>query len=388
MSTFIHSIRLRNILSFGPETETFPLEPLNVLIGPNASGKSNFLEIFKLLKSTPRSITEAIAEGGGIAEWLWKGSDTSPKAEIELVMDYPDGPVGLRYRLEFKEENQRFDLMVEALEGLDFPKSYFLYNYKAGEANAEAISRNSGKLFPIIIKKQQSILSQLKDPIQYPEITYAGTQFGRIQCYQDWRWGRKTPLRQPQSTDLMEDVLQDDFANLPIVLNDLMSQPEFKRMIQKHLGNLYDAVEDVGVRIRGGTAMIFVHEKHLKQPILSNRLSDGTLRFLCLLAILGHPTPPPLICLEEPDLGLHPDLVHLLAEMMIDAASRTQLIVTTHSHFLISALGDQPQSVVVCENHGYGTEMKRLDPDKLKDWLKDYTLGNLWMSGELGGTRW
>ena len=99
------------------------------------------------------------------------------------------------------------------------------------------------------------------------------------------------------------------------------------------------------------------------------RLSDGTLRYLCLLAILCHPEPPPLICIEEPETGLHPDILPTIAELMIEASQRTQFIVTTHSDILVSAFSEIPEAVLVCEKDEDGTHFKRLEKDKLKAWL-------------------
>lgn len=126
----------------------------------------------------------------------------------------------------------------------------------------------------------------------------------------------------------------------------------------------------------------------MKSPIPAARLSDGTLRYLCLLAILYHPTPPPLICLEEPEIGLHPDLISGLAEMLKEASQRTQLIVTTHSDLLVSKFTDQPEAVVICERTPEGTTLKRLKADDLKEWLEEYSLGEVWLKGGIGGTRW
>ncbi len=100
------------------------------------------------------------------------------------------------------------------------------------------------------------------------------------------------------------------------------------------------------------------------------------------------PDPPPLICIEDPELGLHPDLLPKLADLLKDASQRTQLIVTTHSDILVSAMTDMPEVVVVCEKHDGRTVMKRLEREDLKEWLKRYRLGDLWTRGELGGTRW
>src|SRR6266567_8380045 len=95
----------------------------------------------------------------------------------------------------------------------------------------------------------------------------------------------------------------------------------------------------------------------------------------CLLAILCHPSPPPLICIEEPELGLHPDVLPTLAEFLKEAAERTQLIVTTHSDVLVDAMSDRPEDVLVAERGPKGTTMTRLDAEKLKPWLVKYRLG-------------
>jgi predicted ATPase len=117
-------------------------------------------------------------------------------------------------------------------------------------------------------------------------------------------------------------------------------------------------------------------------------LSDGTLRWLALLAVLLDPSPPPLICIEEPELGLHPDLMPTLARLLKEASERTQIVVTTHSEILVDAFTDTPEAVLICEREDGCTTLRRLDGDLLSAWLEAYTLGQLWRKGELGGTRW
>ena len=94
--------------------------------------------------------------------------------------------------------------------------------------------------------------------------------------------------------------------------------------------------------------------------------------------------PPPLVCIEEPELGLHPDALAIIAELLVEASTHTQLLVTTHSDSLISALSNQPDAVIACERPGPGTELRRLNPEKLASWLEEYSLGDLWRMGELG----
>jgi predicted ATPase len=122
--------------------------------------------------------------------------------------------------------------------------------------------------------------------------------------------------------------------------------------------------------------------------IPATRLSDGTLRYLSLLAILCHPDPPAVIGIEEPELGLHPDILPTIAELLKKASERTQLFVTTHSDALVSALSDVPESILVCESMPQGTTIERLEPERLREWLKDYRLGEIWRMGEIGGNRW
>lgn len=234
----------------------------------------------------------------------------------------------------------------------------------------------------------QSVLSQRKDPDQYPELTYIGRQFSKIKLYREWNMGRYSSPRLPQPSDLPEDFLMEDMSNLGLVLNDLQHRPNIKKTIVEKLRLFYDEFDDITTRIHGGTVQIYLHEKNLTQPIPATRVSDGTLRFLCLLVVLCHPEPPPLIGIEEPELGMHPDMLPDIAKLLSEASERTQLVVTTHSDILIDELTEIPDSVLVCEKDKGSTSMRRLDAESLKIWLEKYSLGELWRSGEIGGNRW
>ena len=145
----------------------------------------------------------------------------------------------------------------------------------------------------------------------------------------------------------------------------------------------------MGVGIHANTAQLWIREKGLENAIPATRLSDGTLRFMALLAILCHPEPPPLVCIEEPELGLHPDVIPLIAELLKSASQRTQIVVTTHSKALIDEFSDDPESVVVCERTpDFGSKFERLSETDLELWLERYQLGELWQKGQIGGTRW
>ena len=385
----IHSIQLTNFLSFGEASEAVQLRDLNVVIGPNGSGKSNLLEAFELLSGAPKDLTKPIRDGGGIRDWLWKGSKTPAIASLEAIVRYPKGPQPLRYRLSFTEVGQRFEIVDERIENeraqSNKPQAYFHYRFQNGHAvlNVQDVER---RLNHEDIDPSQSILSQRRDPDQYPEITYLGQTLGKIRLYREWSFGRYTAPRLPQKADLPNDTLEADCSNLGLVLNRLRRDPVVKARLLKALQALYEGIDDYDVQIEGGTVQVFFHEG--SRAIPATRLSDGTLRYLCLLAILCHPDPPPLVCIEEPELGLHPDVLPRVGELLKEASQRCQLIVTTHSDVLVDSMTDMPEVVLVAEKQPGGTVLRRLDAEKLKPWLEKYRLGTLWTRGDVGGTRW
>ena len=386
----IKTIRLRNLLSFGPDTPELEMRPLNVLIGPNGSGKSNFIEAVGLLQAAPRDLTAPIREAGGIGDWIWRGEPKASTARIEVLVENPKNPESLHYRLVLGEKGQRFDVTDELIEtakpfdGHDTPYIYFAYRNGVPYLNV----KDSGErgMQREDIDAEQSILSQYKDKYHYPELTYLAEVLESIRFYREWTSGRYAPPRLSQQPSLPNDFLSEDGTNLALLLNRFGFEPRLKSRIRKELRKLYEGVSDFGANIDSGTVQLFLQEGNISMK--ANRLSDGTLRYLSLLAILCHPQPPPLVCIEEPELGLHPDILPTLADLLREASERCQLVVTTHSDVLVDALTDTPESVVVCEKHNGGTEMRRLDKAALSDWLQDYSLGQLWSKGELGGNRW
>lgn len=385
----LKSLRLDRVLSFGPGSETVQLNPLNVLIGPNGSGKSNFIEAIGLLRATPTDLLAAIREGGGVGAWLWKG-EPDARAEVDAVLSYRESSEwNLRHSLSFIEVKARLELVDERIEnektapGSDRP--FFYFGYERGRPmlnvkDARRVLRRED------IDPQQSVLSQRKDPDQYPELTFVGDAYSSIRLYRDWNFGRRSSPRRPQPADLPTDFLREDTQNLGLILNRFRRDVATKRALIEALQQIFEGIVDFSVQIEGGTVQIFLEEERWAIP--ATRLSDGTLRWLALLAVLLDPSPPPLICIEEPELGLHPDLMPTLARLLKEASERTQIVVTTHSEILVDAFTDTPEAVLICEREDGCTTLRRLDGDLLSAWLEAYTLGQLWRKGELGGTRW
>ena len=388
----IRRLRIPGLLSFPPDMDFFDLKSLNVLIGPNASGKSNFVDTLELLRALPTDFAAAVRKGGGAAEWLWKGGFRSSPAAVDVEVD-PGDESGrqLRYRLSFAAAGSRVDIVDELIDeqkdrrGDEGPYYYFHQgrpeiDIRVQTAEGPRLEKRTAQLDNRSL--DQSVLSQRKDRDFYPELFWLGAIFGSIRTFREWTFGPHHGARQPQQTDLPSEQLLPDTSNLALVLNQV--EHKVGPIFDDHLKRFFPRFKRMTTSIEGGTVQLYLHESGLRAPTPATRLSDGTIRLLALLATLLHPFPPPLVCIEEPELGLHPDAVALLAELLVEASDRMQLVVTTHSGALVSALTGQPDAIVACERPGAGTELHRLDPEKLASWLEDYRLGDLWRMGELG----
>ncbi len=411
----IRSIALGNLLSF--RDASLEMEPLNVLIGPNASGKSNLLEAISLLQAAPRDLAAAVRVRGGIREWTWKGNTpfvSEPRLECLLVAP-PDGlpmkPYTLlpppnpktqpdelecaRYILQLNGMGQQLIVAEERLEnekplpGQTQPYVYAQIKMGTGVLNVVPLDQTEASKRPNRSEAglSGSVLAERRDPYQFPEITFYAREFDRIKLYRNWNIGRGSGPRLPQAPDLPNDFLMENGENLVHVLNRMDKDGSIDKVVG-FLQRFYDRFDRLIPNLESGTVQLFVREKGLSEAIPATWLSDGTLRLLYLMAILCHPAPPRLVCIEEPELGMHPDALALIAEALVDASNRTQLIVTTHSEALIDALSDRPETVVVCEHDAEkGTSFRRLSKQDLASWLKEYTLGDLWRKGEIGGKR-
>jgi len=385
----IRNLKVSGLLSFGPKGIDLPLKPLNVLIGPNGSGKSNLLEVLALLRSAPTNLPAPVKEMGGVREWLWKGRQPASEARLDITVDYLQGRA-LRHVLAIGDHGGRFEVVDERIENEHpFPgksEPYFFYRFQHGNPVLnESLGETGRRLKRENVLPEQSILSQVRDPERYPALASLQHRYEQIRLYRNWSFGPNAALRREQSTHDRSDVLNDGGENLALVLSRIRTR--VKTALRDSLQKLYEGVEDVSLSVDGGNVLLFLEETGGRE-IPATRLSDGTLRYLALLAILLHPDPPPLIAIEEPELGLHPDVIPHIARLLVRASERTQLVVTTHSRMLVEALGDDPSTILVCEKDEGESRITRLDSGRLAAWLKDYSLGELWSMGEIGGNRW
>lgn len=386
----IEEITLTDFLSFGPGAHTLKLRPLNVLIGPNGSGKSNLVEAFSVLRAVPKDLPLPIRRGGGVDEWIWRGGahEQARSGALEIIlMAKVVATTAVRYRVAFGSEGGSFVVLDERIENQNgSPKPYFYFGYENGRPMLNSAKTKTRALERADIDRTQSILSQRRDPESYPEVAATEDRLKEILIYRDWSFGPQSAIRAACGADVQTDRLLEDFSNLPARLAVLKRNPATKRRLLGLLSEVAPGFTDLEIIPEGGRLRLYLTEGDRNIP--AHRLSDGTLRYLALLTILLDPGPAKLVIVEEPELGLHPDVLPALRDLLVEASTRFQLVVTTHSTQLVDAMTEHAGSVIVCEKDGTTSRMTRLDDKQIARWKNFGSLGALWLSGRIGGTRW
>ena len=405
----IKSLHLKNILSF--KDTKLELQPLNVLIGANGSGKSNLIDVIGLLQAVPGDLAGFLRRNGPTGHWIWSVPVNSESsfhfAEIDADIGFNN--VHVNYDLGIKIGDNRVYSLTERLDLVEPQQDEKVLVNPFFQASNERArlwpTRNDGTLagyddqpVEVDVSHGKSVLSEIRNPADHPALTQTSRRLSSIKAYRSWQVGRNSSVRHPQRTDGDPSFLEEDFSNLALVVNDLLSR-RLEPSLDSYLKRFYETYESLHPRIFGNTVELVVNEAGMSSALPTSRLSDGTIRFIALLAILCHPEPPPLICIEEPEIAMHPDSLGLIAELMRKASERTQIVVATHSPELVSQFSDEPEHIVVCDrNANEGTRFHRLSREELDEWqqihqqtgkeLVLYGLSEMWMSGSIGGVRW
>ena len=378
---FIERLKIAGLLSFGPyDAIDLPLEPLNVLIGPNGSGKSNLLSALGILRATTGDLNQHLSSLGEMHDLVWKGPPpfrhfpTGTRSLIAATVALPHGSGTLHHSLYMDLDAKPLMLREESID----------YDDKSGKVPEELYNSLISSL-PEEFDKSQSVISQVENLPDEWAFRYLQRGYTAMRLYRDWTFGAGAPARCGQSAALSNIALHENAGNLAPVIERLSYSVREK--LTHHLNRLYEGIEGIHTQAFDDKIWVAVLENGGRQ-IPAAHLSDGTLRYLSLLTVLLDPNPPPLIAIEEPELGLHPDVVFGLAPLLVEASTRTQLVVTTHSPTLIDALTDYPSSVVACDKYDGQTRFRRVNPEDLASWIGDRGLGEVWADGGIGGNRW
>jgi len=370
---------------------------LNILIGPNGSGKSNLLRILKLISlSSKGQLGKHIQRSGGIVPLLWDGMvdgitfdvETSP---VENPTSYENDSLNYKMNMLRIGEGTTYQINYELLANYRRVKSKrFNEPFKFMERNmrsATVFDKDEQRLVAPeeSVPEEESLLSLASPFTQNRDIPIFQTYLKGWTIYHDLHVNNDAPIRQPTITR-HEKRVETDGQNLISVLHTLYTgDRDFKNDINEAMRAAFgeDFDELVFPPAADQRIQLRLRWKTLKREQSAADLSDGTLRFLFLLTVLASPDPAPLIAIDEPETGLHPSMLPIVAEYAVDAAQRTQVILTTHSPQFLDAFKDHSPKITVTKWSDGETSMKSLEGELLARWLKDYSLGSLHLSGEL-----
>lgn len=366
---------------------------LNVIIGPNGTGKSNLLRFLELISvSAQGKLGRYVQSLGGMDPIVWDGEATAIKFVLETKPGNELDPecyelelVRLGAGSSYKIENERLINSHKKRKGIEKNPFKFLER----RAKMAVIFDENERTFVTpeeYVSDEESLLSVASGPFTNNHfIPPFQRELASIAVYRDLNTNTDAPIRQ-SAISRMEKRVDPDGQNLISVMHTLYtSDRDFKNDINSAMRAAFgdDFEELIFPPAADQRIQLRIRWKSLKREQSAAELSDGTLRFLFLLTVFASPSLAPIIAIDEPETGLHPSMLPLIAEYAVDAAKRSQVILTTHSpQFLDAFVGVKPTTTVARWVDG-ATSLQTLRKEDLDYWLKEYSLGSLFRSGEL-----
>ena len=346
---------------------TLELRPLNVLIGTNGAEKSNLIAFFKLVNELMAGrLQQHIGTTGRATANLHFGPRMTPQLEAKMEFEVENGTDTYRMRL----SHAAGDSLIFAEEQLSFHQTGYPQpkEVSLGRGHQETRIGDKAEEGDITAKTLRYLLNRCR---VYHFHDTSPTARVRQYCYVgDNRW------------------LMPDAANLAAILYELKSCKEaVYRRIVATVRQAAPFFEDFELEPTGSADTdIILNWRHRSSDLVfgPHQLSDGTLRAICLISLLLQPKEdlPCLIVVDEPELGLHPYALNVIASLFRAASHHTQVLVSTQSSAFLDSFA--PEDIVVVERNGEATEFDRADADKLDAWREDYSLGEIWEKNIIG----
>ena len=348
--------------------DTIELGALNVLIGGNGVGKSNLISVFKFLRELYERNLQSYVGASGANALLHFGRKISPE---------------LRFSVVFEQTNSHFENNYEVvLAPTDNDGFVFKYE-KSGFRNVKDYPNPKDVYWDSVWSGHtESELSRATTKVAVQ--TAADLASYRIYHFHDTSNGAVVK----QTKDLEDNrFLQVDAGNLaPFLYWMKQKYPDHLDAIQhsvQQVAPFFDRFELAPLKNNEEKIRLEWREKGSEQAFNAHQLSDGTLRFICLATLLLQPEIPRMVLLDEPELGLHPAAIVLLAELLKEASQRTQILVATQSVTLVNQL--EQNCIYVADRVDGATKVKSLEKEDLSQWLERYALGELWEKNLIGG---
>jgi predicted ATPase len=346
--------------------EKLALRSINIVIGPNGSGKSNFIEVFSFLRQVLEGrLQDYVRRGGGAEQILHFGSRVTPRMEIFLSL---------------QSERNQYELALEPTEDDSlYPATETAYFWDK--------RRHPTRPFGVGLapRGQEAGIS---DPSATRTPSWVRTHLSRWRLYHMHDTSPGSPMRRTAKID-DNAFLRPDGANLPSFLYLLQHRhPDSYGLIRRTVQRVAPFFDDFLLRpdpLNEETIRLAWTHKGSDQYFGASALSDGSLRFIALATLFFQPERyrPSVILVDEPELGLHPYAITLLASLVKQASAATQVLLSTQSSLLLDHF--QPEDVLVANRVDNATQLTRLDPAPLASSLEDYSLGQLWEKNEFGG---
>jgi predicted ATPase len=348
--------------------ESFPLRDINILIGPNGSGKSNFISYFQmmgeLLNGRLRYWTEKHAGADRIVSFGVKETDA-----VESEIEFSFGAYKFRLEVTKKEDFLFAEEHVSADNGGAGNKVFF--NLSSGSAHKES-------------SLKKSMTGKKEKPLVEP--VYKAINSWKVFHFHDTS---DNALVKRSRTLHDNEYLRPDASNLAAFLYTLsVKEPGIYRricdIVRLAIPFFDDFVLKPEERANGESLIrLFWRQKDSDYVFAAHQLSDGAISFICIVTALLQPAPPSTIIFDEPELGLHPYAVTLLASLLQSAATRMQIIVATQSAALVNEFS--VDDLIIAERRGGETVFRRREERDFEKWLEEYSVGELWEKNILGG---
>jgi len=394
-------VTLENFFSFGEPT-TIELNPgVNLLVGINGSGKSNFLKAIRLLheavvgKGFEKTFLQ---EWGGFANVANVSGGTKDYIKLSYVVIHDLAQSHLtKYVLIIHSLGHGFYSLEENIftatgnnqEVLVLKRKDDVCEYAwQMEENASKVAqwKNSSTDSGISLIPTESIFGQ-RNSFNISETSAVYRYASRLSVYSSFNTSSKSAIRQPSMFGTEEKLLPTG-ENLNSIIQKLKNNYSLDyEKIEDLLRDINPNFKDITFNLFGSKSYLLLREKNLANAISIEHLSDGTLRYLLLLAIFYNPNRGEGICIDEPETGLHPDMINTIAEAIKYAAKETQFFIATHSPLLLNAF-DLDDVLIFEKDKKNQTKVEYKSEDDFEDWNENSLVGQLWLNGQLGGKRW
>ncbi len=415
----IKSVKLTNFFSF--KDDEIDLDSrVNLLVGINGSGKSNFLKAFQLLKTgvegnqDDNALFKLLVEEWGGFENIYSSSETKGEHGNSIGLEFcfdgralsTFGAFNFREDVVYKIEiiRQAGGSGYHVSESIRAKKEggfiYLDFIHGAGKLSERSVpengsaSQSSERSIRWVnyegYNPQELVLSKISalDKDQYLPLTIIKEAVKSIMVYNFFDTTPGSKMRRAASPTVLKQLLPDG-SNLPQLLNrlNLLHKPEFRKA-QQILKDANPNFSGFDFNILGGGFIeLYLDENGLKRSVHVAHVSDGTLRFLCLLAILFNPERGRFICIDEPEIGLHPDMIFNITSKIKEASDHTTFLISTHSPSILNAF-KLDQIRVFEKNDANETETFTYSEEDFEGWYEEFNPGAMWRAGDIGGKRW